>query len=322
MAAELTQRAAPHRLVWASRLLMGKYLPLARKLGFATVLDEHNVESDLLFQSALSRVAYWPVLALALQCRHYEAAFCKAADQVVAVSNSDATRLRALAPQTKIAVFPNCIDVQGYLNLTPPRSAEAPLNRSLLFIGTLSYHPNWEGLSWFIEKVLPILRENLERTSEPHSPKLQIQVAGANPSTQLQEKLLQAGIELIANPVSVLPLLAQAQVIFVPLLTGSGTRLKIMEAMAAGRAIVSTEKGAEGLELTSGDGLLITSDPGTFAANLIHLLKNPEARQEMEKKALKIAATRFAWQLQREAVSTLLAELSQNPHSSSQGALG
>lgn len=304
---ELRKRAnGPGTLLWASRLMMGKYLSLARELGYLTLLDEHNVESDLLLQGALSRIAYWPQIPLALQCRYYEAAFCKKARRVLAVSETDAARLRTFAPSVPVDVFPNCIDTDAYKALHHENKREG-----ILFVGTLSYYPNQEGLIWFVEKVLPILTTRLQAAENAGVSFPKIRVAGANPPPLLSARLAQAGIELLANPESILPVLNAAQTVFVPILSGSGTRLKIMEAMAAGRSVVSTHKGAEGLNLQDQDGILLASDPSEFADALIRLHKSPPLRKSLEQKAIQIAASRFDWRLLRKPMATLWEQLTQ-----------
>ncbi len=278
------------RLLWISRLGMAKYIPVAQKLGYFTVLDEHNIESDLLL--SLARKKPWNPfhLYLALDCRLREIQFCRQVNHVIAVSDSDAERLYSLMyqrdcrpPYSRITTIPNRIDTRRFQEAHPGKG------RTLLFVGTLNYQPNIEGLQWFLDLVLPLLRHACGADLPP------IRVIGAHPDPTLRAQLASAQIELIQNPVSIVPYLKDAAIVFVPLLSGSGTRLKIIEAMAAGRAIVSTRKGAEGLELTPQKEIALADTPQDFARALHSLWQDPLAREEMGKVAAQHAQTQYDW---------------------------
>ena len=296
MEAALSARKGSSRILWASRLMMGKYLDFAHNLGFKTVLDEHNVESQLHRDSSKGLPWYYPQFHLLWQLKYYETLFCQKADQVVCVSSSDAQLLSHLAPKRPIDVLPNSIDTEYF---TP---SPTPVSQSgLLFTGTLNYQPNQEGLSWFVEKVLPILKRRLSPGLFP-----KIRVAGAKPSRAFADFLRQSGLEVIENPSSMLPYLHEAEIVIVPLLNGSGTRLKIMEAFAAGKCVVSTPIGAEGLALTHGEGIGLASSPEEFAEEIIRIQNNPALRVALGKQARKIATSRFDYRLQKLKLGEIL----------------
>ncbi len=298
MARALAERAEPGSLLWVSRLAMGQYIPLAKSLGYRVVLDEHNVESHVLLAGAHTPLRLAQAHWLAAQCRRIEARLCEQADAVVATSDLDARRLRKLAPNAAMHVIPNCVDLHDYDTI------RSRTGTTLFFPGTLSYQPNVEGLAWFARAVLPRLQRSLG-TRLPR-----VVVAGANPSPALRARLERAGIELHASPPSILPYLGDAAIVFVPIRSGSGTRLKILEGMAAGRAVVSTGKGAEGLLLSPGYDVWIAESADGFASALARLIDSAALRAELGAHGVDTVSTRYDWRCSRPVVRGLLEFLS------------
>lgn len=293
----LRQRASRNTLLWVSRFAMAPYIPLAKSLGYRVILDEHNVESNLIFASALSSVRRLPTLWQAAQTSYYEARFCLQADLVVAASDIDASRLSKLAPGVPVHVIPNSIDVSTY------RDIRTGTGRSLFFSGSLHQEGNLEALRWFASEVMPRLK--LALGSQLPS----IVVAGSHPSSDTRDFLQRAGIEVRSNPDSMIPFLADAAVVFAPIRSGSGTRLKILEAMAAGRAVVSTGKGAEGLVLSPTYDIWIADGADRFASAILHLLQDEQCRTEMGQRAAETIEQRYDWRQVRSHVYSVLDHL-------------
>ena len=276
-------RAHSRTLIWVSRLAMAQYIEAARNSGARVVLDEHNVESHLLLEHATSSARKLPKLWHGLQAWHYEKRFCASADVVVATSELDAAKLRRMAPAKKVFVVPNAVDAAPFDDLL------ARPGESIFFSGTLTYGPNIEGLDWFVAKVLPRLRSSMGARLP------RMVVAGADPGPELVQRLTAAGIEVHPNPPSMLPLLGEAAVVIAPLRSGSGTRLKILEAMAAGRAVVSTGKGAEGLVLSPTWDIWIADTADHFAGTLLNLLSDPKKRAETGSRAAATVREHYDW---------------------------
>jgi glycosyltransferase involved in cell wall biosynthesis len=291
----LKSRFETGKALWVSRLAMAKYLPLARQLGYRTVLDEHNVECDLQLSAVWASPSSWWKLPGAYYFRRLEGYFCALADAVTATSTKDALVLKRLSGKAEIEVIPNMIDIEDF-STRPAASRDFV---QILFPGTLNYHPNEEGLTWFIENVLLKLKQSLNK-------KIRIVVAGANPPPTLRDRIERASIALHVNPTSMAPLFEDSDIVFVPLLSGSGTRLKILEAMAAGKCVVSTSKGAEGLELEEGSEILLADDPVDFAEAIIHLAENPEIRKSMATRAQLKIRSRYDWRSLRPMIKKLL----------------
>jgi polysaccharide biosynthesis protein PslH len=282
------------KTLWISRLAMAQYIPAAKNLGFKVILDEHNVESHLLFKASFSSLKTLPTVILATQCAFYERSFCQQSDLVVATSDIDASRLHKLAPGAKIKVIPSSVDSQLYQN------ARTQIGNSLLFSGALNYYPNVQGILWFVRKVLPRLRAALRNKCPP------MVVAGSNPSRELIEMLREEQVEIHPNPESMIPHLSEAAVVIVPLLQGSGTRLKILEAMASARAVISTSKGAEGLILSPGYDIFIADDADAFASGILRLIRSPEIRKELGDHAAETVEERYDWQCMKSGIQNLL----------------
>jgi glycosyltransferase involved in cell wall biosynthesis len=300
----LRQRAEPGKLLWISRLGMGKYLELGKSLGYRTVLDQHQVETQVHWNNAFAsvhspRTAIKSVtdLFLAAQCGYYEGRICIQSDAVVATSDLDASRLLKLAPGAPVYVIPHAIDCAHY---APIRSQ---LGNTILFSGTLNYAGNYEGFLWFVDEVLPKLKASMG-ASLPR-----IVVAGTNPTLEMQQLVVRAGAELHSDPASLLPLLGGAAVVIVPLRSGRSMRFKILEAMASGRAVVSTPRGAEGLVLAPGYDVWIADAPDKFASAMLKLIENPVLRAEIGAHAAQTADARFDWKYARGLLEALLKRL-------------
>lgn len=200
----------------------------------------------------------------------------------VAVSTIEAAEVRNTS-QVPVSVIPTGVDTR----VTAPRP-EQPGPPRLVFTGTLSYQPNSEGIAWFADHVWPeVLRA---------VPNAQLDIVGRGPPSSVLALDDRPGINVI-GPVPVMgPYFDRAHAVIVPILTGAGIRVKIVEAMAAGRAIVSTSLGWEGLpHVVSGQHLLVADDPAPFAAAAIRLLREPELRQRLAGQGRSLAERHYDW---------------------------
>jgi glycosyltransferase involved in cell wall biosynthesis len=196
------------------------------------------------------------------------------------VSEEERRLLEQLAPDYKsIEVIPNGIDLKEYGS----ENGKVQPN-SLIFCGSCDYQPNYQGISWFLEKVYPLIKS---RESG-----VRLTVTGnvrALPVT-LNADVIQTGFVD-----DVKPLLSSACVSIVPILSGGGTRLKILESMALGTPVVSTSKGAEGLKVTNGLDLLIGDCPEMFAQSVLSLLDNERLRNRIAQDALRLVQEKYDW---------------------------
>ncbi len=251
--------------------------------------DDHNCEY-LLQQRActtdLRRPRRWIGAAYSLvqwrRLRRYEAALCRRADLVVAVSAADAAALRAIAPQVEPLVIPNGIAVAEYATFAEQESLAQP---AFVFTGTMDFRPNVDGVLWFADEVWPRIRGAL--------PQAHFYIVGRRPHPRLAHLRDAPGIVLTGAVPDTRPYINAATVYVVPLWVGGGTRLKILEAAALGRAIVSTSLGAEGFP-GAGGALVLADDPAAFAAACIRLAQNPAARVALAERARAFVAA-YDW---------------------------
>ena len=249
-------------------------------------VDLHNIDYDLARQYAracggLVRRGYAAVNWRKL--RREELAAYGDADGVYLCSVADEQRLLAEIPGTRTAVIPNAADT-GYYQ---PRPTDPPPDgRTVVFFGTLSYVPNTDGVIYFAKEIWPLI-------AKAH-PEARCKIIGSRPPASLQE-LAGPGIELTGFVPDLRPHLAEAAVVVVPLRLGGGTRLKIVEAMAMGKAIVSTTLGAEGIEASPGQDILIEDQPEAFADVVSRLLADPGLAARIGQSARQLAVQRYCW---------------------------
>ncbi len=253
--------------------------------GLPVVLDEHNVEHRLA-SSRIQTATDWPsrqmLRARAAGLRGFERWACQRASRVLSCSTVDAGHLRQLAPRADVRVVPNGVDLAAFQ--PDPEHAEQP--DSLVFVGHMSWFPNRDGMDHFIGEILPRLSAR---------PRLQLRVVGRN-NGYAAPATLGPGVEFTGFVPDHRPVIAEAAVFIVPLRHGSGTRLKILEAMAMGKAIVTTRIGAEGIGLTHGHNALLADDPESFAAAIELLLDDPDRRARMGRAARELAERSYGWE--------------------------
>lgn len=232
-----------------------------------TILDLHNIESA--WHYGCGKVAAWP------HSQAHEVFYRAALDLerrwlpgyslLLTTSEDDACRVRQIAPHTAVAVYPNSIPL-----MERPRRDEQDL---VVFSGTLEYEPNRIAIRYFAAGIWPALRRAW--------PNLRWRLVGRNP--EAIERYIQGDsrIECTGPVEDAIPHLSAAKVAVVPLLSGSGTRLKIIEAWAAGTAVVSTSMGAEGLPARNSINILLADSPENFVSAVTRLLQSSEERDRI-----------------------------------------
>jgi len=251
----------------------------------ALVIDSHNIEYDLARQYArngnLVRRLYgeadWRKL------RQEELRTYRDGDGVYLCSAEDERRLLNEIPKARTTVIPNAADVEYY----QPRLTDPPPDgRTVVFFGTLSYVPNGDGVHHFVKDIWP-------RVAAAR-PDARCKIIGGQPPPSL---LALAGprVELTGFVPDLRQHLAAAAAVVVPLRLGGGTRLKVVEAMAMGKAIVSTRLGVEGIEAIPGRDILVEDEPAAFADAVSRLLADPSLAARIGQSARQLAVERYAW---------------------------
>lgn len=239
--------------------------------GPPVIFDAHNAEFLLQKRAALMDARSpnrWHAACYSLlqwqKLYHYEKAFCQAVDGIVAVSEPDRRALSSLAGQTPTVSVPNGIEVSRYVP-EPLPEASPPL---LVFTGKMDYRPNVDAMLWFGLKVLPLISRHQ---------RVRLQIAGMSPHHRLDRLRNLPDVELTGAVEDIAPYIHASSIYLAPMRVGGGTRLKILEAMACARPIVSTSLGVEGIPVRDGEHLLIADDPRSFADAVLSLLRDQAA---------------------------------------------
>lgn len=235
--------------------------------------------------------------------RAFERRACSKFHHVMTISPLDRDTLQNLGVTTPLLHQRPGVDVQQYPMLDEP---EGP--PTLVFTGTMSYYPNADGVANFLQHCWPRIRREV--------PGVRFTIVGASPPDAIRTYDGREGVTVTGHVPEVEPFLRESHVYLVPLRVGGGIRLKILEAMASGRAIVSTPVGCEGLDGVDGQHLRIAEMPNAFADATISLLQHPETRSRLRTKARELAETVYDWDrvvaTQRQAVARWLEDWRQH----------
>lgn len=180
------------------------------------------------------------------------------------------------------AVIPNGVDYQLYRNVRVP-----PEPDSLVFSGTLSYHANLDALAYLIEDILPLIKVQM--------PTVQLYVTGRTEGISLDEYAHSDHVHFTGYLPDVRPRVAASTVAVVPIREGSGTRVKILEALALGTPVVATHKGAEGLQVEHGQSIMLADSEGEFAHDVVALLRDPELRARLSDNGRALIESTYDW---------------------------
>jgi sugar transferase (PEP-CTERM/EpsH1 system associated) len=280
-------------VIFESMFLAGYQLPVP----VAVVIDQHNIEHELLRRtyeydrSWLRRwynwLEYWPL-------RREEIARCKQADLLLVTSDREQELLSSLLPGKKIAVVPNGVDISTFSRLNDVQE----LAHQIVFTGTMDYYPNSEAVLSFAQQCWPRIQAKV--------PDATWMIVGRNPSLAIQDLGDLPGVTVTGSVPDVRPYLARSAVALAPLHIGSGTRLKILEALAMEKAVVATSVGCEGLDLVSGEHLLIADQPEAFAHAVVDLLLHPERRKTLAQAGHALVQAHYSWEQCGERFSQAL----------------
>ncbi len=258
------------------------------------IYDAHNVDSHL----ARVAVDKWNMEQATLQgIERAERTLNKTVDGVIACSQEDMdTFVQLNGGKLAAAVVPNGVQISELLCDAGVRMKDPDY---ILFCGTLSSLPNTEGLLWFYN--------NCWKELKNHFPLLKLLVVGSSEPPRSFEHLIVDESVIITGPVpDVKPWYNKAAISIVPLLSGSGTRLKILEAMSFGLPVISTSKGAEGISYINNENIVIADEASTFTTAIIALLKSRETRLNIQLAARSLVQAKYGWNLVGEALNTFL----------------
>ena len=267
----------------ADFLFAAANVPLGGRVPVA--LFEHNVEYLIWQRLCALEPSPWRRALLEVEWRKLrarEAEACTQANLTIAVSEDDRRRLLDVAPDSRITAIPTGVDTRYF---EPNGHHERPGN--LVFSGSMDWHPNEDAVLYFADAILPRIRAEVPGAS--------LTVVGRNPSPRLRDAAARSGIVVTGTVDDVRPSIGEGAVYVVPLRAGSGTRLKIFEALAMGKAVVSTTVGAEGLALEPGRHFVAADDPAAFAGAVVGLLRDPDRRRTLGREGRSLVEASYSW---------------------------
>lgn len=248
------------------------------------VLDEHNIDYELAARMAEAERS--PIrkvfhLAEAWKLRRAETSAWLGCDGVSFTSERELNLASRIAPCTPMMAIPNGVDLEYFAPQPAERDPDA-----IVFTGMQSYRPNSDAVLFFHSRVMPRLLAD--------RPRAHLYVVGQQPPAEVT-RLSGPNLTVTGKVHDVRPYLARASVVVAPLRMGGGTRLKILEALAMGKAVVSTTIGCEGLALRHGEHLLVADEPAEFAAHVARLCAEPDLAMELGARGRAVAIERYGW---------------------------
>lgn len=266
---------------------MGIYLDyLPKSLRSRAILTFHDVNYhkherlSLVEPKRARRLRLW---LHGRQMRRWEPRQAQRFGHCITMSHSDETLLLNVNPSLKITVLPNGVDTQSYQPLPYPA-----ITVRLLYVGTMGYRPNIDAVTYFCRTIYPKIKQEY--------PNIEFWIVGRDPGPEVTG-LEGGGVHVTGQVEDLLPYYRDSVICVVPLRAGGGTRLKILEAMALGRPIVSTTVGCEGLAVKNGEHLFVADTPELFARHVLTLLKDKQKWLQITRQARALAVNSYDWDM-------------------------
>jgi glycosyltransferase involved in cell wall biosynthesis len=275
-------------------------LPLAQYCKYIrnmpTILVNHNVESILIrrrikeekYPSKLFFLLEW------LKLSRYESRALKGVSLTIAVSENDRIELQKRSPSAKIEVIDNGVDTEYFRD-----DGNMEDENTMVYVGGLNWFPNLDAINFFCSDILPLIRERV--------PNAKLRVVGQLPKKPW--RIRHRSVELSGFVEDDRPIISRSAVFIVPLRVGGGTRLKILNALSMGKAVVSTTIGCEGLTVTNEENILIADAPEGFANAVVFLLKSPEIRKYLGRQGRILVKNRYDWQIISSKMNNMYSEI-------------
>ncbi len=277
-------RNAKYDIIHVDTIDLAQYVKYNSSL--PKVLNHHNIESGILLRRAAKEKNLLAKTYLYLQgwkLRHYEKRKLAKFNLNLTVSELDGILLQKICPDADFTVISNGVDTDYF----KPFSTE-PKDDNIVFVASLNWYPNLDAVNYLINEIWPLLKNKI--------PDIIMNLVGGPPPKNVAAfGLADRSFKVHGFVEDVRPYMAESAVYIVPIRIGGGTRLKILDAMAIGKAVVSTSIGCEGLNVTDGKDILIADNPADFVDKIIDVLGNPGLRRRLESNARKTAENYYSW---------------------------
>ena len=270
-------------IVHIEHLHMAYYRKFTRK-GLPVFLRMHNVETTIMERfyrqqkNPLSKIysfIQWKKL------HEYESQAVEKFSRCIVITDVDKERLQSMNPKPVYRSIPAGVDISYF---HPINCKEEPY--SIVFVGSLDWFPNVDGICWFCKKVFPFIKAKV--------PEAKLYIVGRNPPIRVK-KLENKNVVILGFVKDIREWLAKSNVSIVPLRIGSGIRIKILEALAMGIPVVSTSIGCEGIEVINGKEILIANEEKAFAKDILSLLQDENYAKRLRENGLKLVRDRYSW---------------------------
>jgi len=278
-------------LVHMDMLALGLYKPILK--GIPVILTNHNVESLRIYRWMevekklfIKSFLFYQYLKL----KDFEKRICPKFDQCIVVSGHDKTYLRNLCGKDNFVVIPNGVDIEYF----KPESVEVRRNH-LVWVGGMTGPYNSDAVDFFIEKIWPVIKYEVREAT--------IDFVGGGPTQKLRNKALaDENVKVLGFVSDIRPIVQRASVFVAPIRIGSGTKIKVLNAMAQAKPVVATTNAAEGIDVTQEKNILIADDPGEFAEKIVYLLNHEQIAKEIGTRARELIENKYSWDVISEDI--------------------
>lgn len=276
---------------------LAPFLPALRRLGQPYLLTEHNVESEL----GAATYGKWPAPLRGLarldqaRARRWERLALSQAQAVVAVTQADARALGALSGRPT-HVVPNGVDTRAFAQVQPDAASH-----TVLFVGNYEYAPNVDAVAWALSAIWPLVWQQM--------PQARFRVCGHGLPAAWRQRFTDPRIDWQGYVPDLTAVQARSAAFLAPLRSGGGSKLKVLEAMAAGLPLVSTTEGLSGLGAQAGVHAWVADEPQALARGIVHTLSDPDGAQAMGQAARAHVSAHFDWALSASALEAVYASL-------------
>lgn len=271
---------------------------LSRHIGLPKVTHVFDCGTKAYFerykntQNLIFKVPCWLIYR---KVRINESMLCKDFDAIIVVADHEKDAINSFFPGADVRVIPNGVDCEYFKPLG--EEEEFP---SLVFVGGMSHPPNVEGILYFHKYVYGHIKRKI--------PDVRLYVVGREPAKEVQQLTSDKTVTVTGYVEDVRPYLAKSSAVIIPMISGSGMKNKILEAMAMGKTVVTTSIGALGIDVTPEKNIIIADGPMVFAQRVTELLSNEQLRRVIGYEARKFAETRYSWANTADTVNKLFDE--------------